>query len=694
MAGRRDRTHPRVPARLSRRRPYDGAVNPRPSAARHVLAAAVALFVAGAGAVLAVPASAAVAPLVEVELTAVTVTGAEPTDEVEVRGRVTNPSGAQVYGLRMAMWRSRDPIDDLAALRQAATETAPRGFILGDGYDTLFAQDEVFPAGATVDFVLTATLDDLGFDTPDCAYMVGARALGTTDGGIGFGNVGQDVTVATVPGGQPVPVTRLVVLTAPPTKLTTNLFGNDELASQLRGRLATLLAAAEAPGMSWVVDPGLYDEVVDMANGYQVQAGDTVQPGTGQTVAVDWLARFQALDRRAGARTLFALPDLAGAELAGQPDVLSRALATTGQVSRLTDLPLVVIPTAGVYSTPPAGAGQALVLATNLATAGALQPAPDGRELLASAVSLGSGQPDFDATQLVLAETLVAGDAGQLRVIREPGDLDADRATTSEWMAPRVLADLLTTEPTRTTAEFTVATPATLSADQFAAIAELEEDFKAYAELAPESRIADEAPAVLTRAASTAWISDPAGQEDLLTAFDDLVGAAAMARAVTLDATPRFVMSARSNQFPVTLTNNLTEPIRVKVVVTSDNPQRLSVPDTPVISIPPGQSETVTIQPEATANGVAVAEAWVATEAGKRVTPSTPITIEMTELGFIGWVIVIVSGLVVIGATVLRLWQVRRKAAADATPPAEVGTDLTPGADTPEPAPSVEHQHG
>jgi hypothetical protein len=75
------------------------------------------------------------------------------------------------------------------------------------------------------------------------------------------------------------------------------------------------------------------------------------------------------------------------------------------------------------------------------------------------------------------------------------------------------------------------------------------------------------------------------------------------------------------------------------------------------------------------------------------VTPNTTITIEMTELGFIGWVIVIASGLVVIGATVLRIWQVRRKAESGSGSAGPAGDEPAPAAGTAEPAP-VEHQHG
>ncbi len=77
---------------------------------------------------------------------------------------------------------------------------------------------------------------------------------------------------------------------------------------------------------------------------------------------------------------------------------------------------------------------------------------------------------------------------------------------------------------------------------------------------------------------------------------------------------------------------------------------------------------TVNIRPEATANGLVIARAHVATADGHRVTPDTSITVEITDLGVVAWIIVTVSGLVLVAATVFRIRQVRRRAAATGTP--------------------------
>ncbi len=637
-----------------------------PGALRRAVATAIGVLLAGIAAV-ACPATAAAAPTLALEITGVTVSGSRPSDEVEVRGRVSNPAGSLVYGVRIALWRSRDPIDELAGLRRVST-APPWGVILPGGYDKITEQSDAFAPGAMADFVVRATLDELGFDHPGRAYAIGARALGTADGGGAFGNVGQAVTVVAVPGAEPVPVTRLVVLSAPPTKLTPGVFGNEDLLADLQGRLDTLLTAAEQPGMSWLIDPSLFDEVSDMASGYQLRRDGELVPGTGQSVAAAWLRRLLALDPRAGARTLFATPDLTGAALAGDTDVLARSLTATARVTRLGQLPLVVVPTGGGY-TPEleaylAGTETDALLASNLLTAGARQTTPQGRPVLGTAVSLDPAPTTLEATRSALAETVIAGPRGQLRILDDPTDLAADAATTTDWMTPRLLGDLLAETPGRA-AEFAPATPPTLAADRFDEVADLEQDFAAYAQLVPESTLPGEAAGLLSRAASAWWVDDPAGQDALLSAIDGLVGREALANAVSLDASPRFVMSSRTNQFPLTLVNHLDEAIRVKVVIDTDNPQRVTVPATPLVTIAARGSASVTVRPEASGNGVAVARAWVSTEGGRRVTDPTRIIIEMTDLGFIGWVIVVTSGAVVLGATALRVRQVRRRRPAE-----------------------------
>ena len=635
---------------------------------RRAVALATAVLAMAASLGWALPAAAATTPQVVVEITGVEATGSRPSDRVTVTGRVSNPAGAQVYGVWMAMWRSRDPIDDLPTLRRVTGPATPSGVILpgteAGSYFRITARDTAFLPGAVAEFTVTATLADLGFDQAGKAYLVGARALGTALGSSDIGRIGQAATLLALPD-KPVPVTRLVVLSATPTKLAAGVFRNENLVADLTGRLDRMLTAAAEPGRSWLIDPALYDEVADLADGYQVRSGEELVPGTGQQVASDWLRRFRQLDPAAGARALFGNPDLAGAAAADDPEVLARARAADAQVVALSGLRQLVWPTGGVY-TPAVDAyldDDLPLLAGNPVEAGALQTAETGRTVLA-ATTLPVDPAEFQARQLALAETVLAGEAGQLRVLRTPDDLAADAATSTAWQEPRLLNDLLDGSPRPGT--FTVTDPATLDKGAFEAVTDLEQAVAAYRQLAPDSMIPDEAAELLSRAVSQAWIGSGDAHTALLKDVDELFGPAALKSAVELDASPRFVMAGRTSQFPLTVTNNLAEPIQVKVRMDTDNRQRLHIPDSEVVTIPAGQNASILVHPEATANGVAIAEAWVATASGDQVSTKVRITVEMTELGFVGWVIVIASGAVVLGATALRIWQVRRKANREA----------------------------
>ncbi len=602
-------------------------------------------------------------------MTALEVSGTESDDEVVLSGSITNTGDTPAYGVQVILWRSRDPIRDLPTLRKAGTDAAGWGSrlpISSDHYAVISTSTEAFAPGATRQVTLRSTLGTLGFDAKKAAYAFGADVIASDGETSIYRTVGQLRTFVALPGKDPVPLTRIVMLSARPTKLVDGLFANDDLASQLGSRLDALLTVAARPGMSWLIDPALLDEVTDMADGYQVHDGKTTRAGTGQQVAAAWLARFDQLDRSRGARTLFANPDVDGARVAGDQQVVARAELAADPVSRITGLPLIVVPTEGMLNQPSYGyladAEPEAVIAANVDQAGALQAgAGEARVLAISAEVPGAAAtPVIERRQLALAAAVIAGDRGQARLLTSLGDLAVDGAATADWLTDRELDELLAGEPAPS-ADFVATKSARLSKTQFGRIDRLGQDFAAYAELVVDSTLSQQADAARSRAASSAWAGDASSFNSYLTKLADLVGGPAVERGVRLEASPRFLMSARSNQFPITVTNDLSEAIRVRVVLTSDSPQRLTVPPSELITVAPGRSETVNVRPEATANGLVIARAHVATESGRRVTPDTAITIEVTDLGVVAWIIVGVSGLVLVGATAWRIRQVRRR---------------------------------
>ncbi|SDL09832.1 DUF6049 family protein [Tessaracoccus oleiagri] len=136
---------------------------------------------------------------------------------------------------------------------------------------------------------------------------------------------------------------------------------------------------------------------------------------------------------------------------------------------------------------------------------------------------------------------------------------------------------------------------------------------------------------------------------------------------ISLTVSPSFVMGSRTNQFPATITNQTTLPVHLRIALRSENPQRIRVPDTDVIEVGSGESMTLLLEPQAAANGVTTVHAQLQSPEGQRLGPTLAVEITATEFGRVGWILIIVSGAVVLGGTVWRIRAVRREQAKEAS---------------------------
>jgi hypothetical protein len=660
--------------RRLRPNPYDGTVtrsaNWAAAVTRSLTLAVVTILTVGLFGVI--PAQADTTPELSLTMSTLSVGGSDPDDKITATFTVTNTGSISAYGVTAKLWRSLEPLRNKSDLLAATANPATGGWASQTGsWRRITDSTTAFDPGATRQFTLTATLAQMGFDTTGVAYAFGADVVATADQSSNTVSVAKIRTVIPVPGTTKVPVTSVVLLSAPPTKLAANLFANENLTSELTGRLGALLSAAEGQA-SWLIDPALIDELRDQADGYQVVSGTNTVAGTGQQAAIDWLTRFDRLDRSRGARTLFGNPDTYGAQAVGLTSLSTWSTTASATVTGLTDLPLVVVPTDNVVTATTlkslGNAGVSAVLSGNTAAAAALQTS-SGFKILGTA-SLGWDSTATDTTavitqqQLALAETAIAAGSGEVRLLQTTADLAENAATQPSWVTQRNLNELLRASAT-TTATLTDVTAKHLSKARFAEVNRLGSDLTAYQQLVPDSQLAAVPDADYLRALAAAWVFDSAGGNAYLSGLDKLFSQTSVAEKVGLHAIPRFTMSARSNQFPITITNNLTESVRVQVVVTTDNPQRLSVQPTDFVTVGPGESQTVNIHPEATANGFITASAHLGSASGHQVGAAVPLTFEVTDLGVVAWIIVAVSGAVLIGATAWRIRQVRRRTAAE-----------------------------
>ncbi|MCE1174990.1 MAG: DUF6049 family protein [Propionibacteriales bacterium] len=559
-------------------------------------------------------------------MTSLSTTGTKPDDRVSLKLTVTNTGTIPAYGVVAHLWRSRDAIRDQASLLSVADGGATLGgWSQGTGsYLLITNSTTAFQPGATRSFTLSATLKQLGFDTRAAAYAFGADVVATADQSSNNSVVAKARTLLSLPGKAAVPITSIVVLTAAPTKGVNGIFTSDQLATELTGRLSDLLDAAEDGDVSWLIDPALLDEVIDQADGYQVLTGKKLTPGTGQQVATDWLARFNRLDRSRGARTLFASPDIASSSAHHLSDIFTWSKGASAAVPGISELPLVVVP-GNVTSDELAfvsAAGAQAVLATNARLAGAVQSTATSLPLLAAQSVKPSTDPQADAAlqqrQLMLAQTAISGAAGQVRLLTTPEAVGLDAETRPGWSTRRSVTETLETGASRA-AELSAVKPVRLTEDQFALRERVGADFDSYLDLVPGSTFVSQREAAALRSISTAWVTDAAAGDAFASGMAGVIGRDAIGSRIRLDISSRLVMSARSNQFPVTITNQAFEPVSVRVVVTSNNPQRLSIAPSEVVTVEPGQSQTVNIRPEATGNGVISARAHITTASGRRV---------------------------------------------------------------------------
>ena len=611
---------------------------------------------------------------------------------VTITGTVTNLTTAPLGNAQATLWTSGTPyvtLDDLTA----ALADPPKGVVLsGDGVSSmvLVSQDStVLASGHTVAFTVTAPLtgaSSLGIDKPGAVYIVGVSVTGAS-GRYHSVEFARALAVVSYPSPtEPVHWVSLVELTAPPSLLTPAaggqpaVFANDDLATALAGPLKDALDTAVQPGVTAILDPQLWDAATAMAGGYDVRGPDgTTTPGTGQAAARSWLDEAAGLVRQGTYRSLYGTPDVAAAVAANRIDVLAQAQAALPDDHPLARLPLAVVPVdarcddatlaALARATTPA-----LVVCANEASDRAITTASglavlslDGLPPIPSALAGSSPgrQAMTDAWLLLrsLAGQPVAGLFG-----RPVSGVPA----TALPLAPQGPAGLT---PSGARAAFARdGAPARTPGDAVLAQTDaVSRDVLLAGQLAGDVGTARALVARVTAGLwSGAWASDPAGEEKALAWADASV--APIRRQIdggSLEVliASRVHLSAPDQPMPVTIVNHYDLTVQVAVRFHSDNPQRLSIPASGVVSIAPGATVQVRVTPQALANGLVPIRATLVTLGGQEVGTPVDFDVITTAAGRLGWLIIAASGGAFLVATFLRVRQVRHQRLAARTPP-------------------------
>lgn len=641
--------------------------SPRPGPRRARLApllAALALAAPLAAAPVD-PAVAADEPTAQVTLTRADVTATSVT----LTGMVTNTGTVPLTDIRVALWRSPDLLlspEAVAGAVTAGTTTPGTARVVEETNRDRLGDDpaQEVPPGATLPFTVSGTREALGLVHASATWWAGVDATARA-GGRALQPVGSARTLVSA-SETPLPVATVVELSAPPRQVKKDLFIDDGLHTEVDGgRLDALLDAVEGSGTTWVVDPSLLAELEDMADGYRIRTADGTEAGTGADAAAAWLGRLRALPTGSGAVELFGSPDLPA--LAALPDeVLRTAVSAETDANAPDGLARVAVldrPDASGLALAAQLGGHVVLLDSGNphvhVRAGEVDAlvASEETPLVPSSALL----PDTALNRAAVRLALARAAGGELRWADSPEAIPADTTALPPGLVPATLADLAAL-PAHDWAPPPAQTPAigALDAGGLGRVLELRDRMAAYAAAAPASGVGEYVDAQTARAASRWWTGEADAQSAWLTSVEQRV-ALPQGDLVTLDASPRFTMTGRTSEFPVTVTNRIQDPITVRVVASTDNPQRIRLLSPDPVEIPSGSASTVLVPAESAGGGVVSARVHVETADGHRLTPDREIAVETTNVGTIGWVIVIASGLVLVVTTAHRIRQVRRQ---------------------------------
>ena len=475
----------------------------------------------------------------------------------------------------------------------------------------------------------------------DAAYLVGVHVRGFPEDDekqvIGRGRI---LTAAT---SVPTESSPVVALTAGPQRSPDGDFADDSLAESLTGELRELLTSAADTDATVLVDPMLLMDARALTENHSV-AGTEAPPLEAARV---WVSRLEGL-------------------------------IAMGRVKRLpwgdVDLP---------RAARMGHLDDAVEWSDDALTARTLRSLP----LVADLESFASPDLIRDLGRLgfttVFARNSEGGSIGPVQVvgvsdIRSPGMGPGGRNTAAQHVSRRFVEELLTPTPpvylARTAADSRAATSlptqrsfVDITPDDSAATFSQADEAPRWSEL--QQRVDtlmtsasfrrdltgnDDLPE-LERLAASALSSHFTTQKQALDWLATSPAAEVDPSKVTISAASQFVMGSRTNNFPVTITNGLDMPVRLRLTFDSDSPQRIRVPDTDFVTIEPGENLTLIAAPQASANSVVTVTVRMETTGGTMFGAPVAIDITATELGRVAWIIIFISGAVVLGGTVWRI---------------------------------------
>lgn len=620
---------------------------------------------------------------VSVQLTNITPETLGTSGDLTIRGTVTNSTDTDLRQVRVSLWRDATPLLTLADLARVSAGDHQSGAVMeSPEASVLIKPDAALAPGETVEFSVHASLtpqaaEQLWLSEPGAAYQIGVEVYGL-DGWGAYQRLGRATALAVYPGADRVPVATVVLLAARPSLLpvptssvsTDPVFADASLAAELAGRLDVLLAAAERPGTTTIIDPALYDEIVALAGPHQIRTRDgqlLAGSSSDQERATAWLARFDRLlttgDVAVG---LFGSPDVVAATAAGFEAVLPAAASYPAADHRLAKLPRAVVPAGLQVDTATLDAlvalNPSLVLASNLAEGAAAQTYHELTALAVRQLPSDNTAATQQRAWLTAIELLTANQGGvAIWVVDDAADAAFPQIQT-DWREPLTVREALARQGNSQALQLASVPEPAPAAELAAASEQAAHIFATFGELTDQPELArDELARTLATSWSSSFGADQQAQVDWLRQAGAPAAALLGPDAIQLRITDWVTTSAEDNLLPVTVNNNTDYPVHLRVHFESENPLRISVEDSELFVVEPGESATVRVSPRTGGNGSTAITAQLQTEAGRAVGAPVDFVITGTDAGRVAWLIILASGAVLLIATALRVRQVRRE---------------------------------
>lgn len=585
----------------------------------------------------------------------------QPDQVVTLTGTIHNTTSDTLSDLTIHFWRDTEPLVSLKDLEQALSSSPenPLGRRLVNEANLMSI--EALGPGESTTFQVNATIGDLTLGQDDAVYLLGAHVRATR-ANRGRATVGRGRILApATPAG--LPVVSVVKLTHRPTLLGENSFVDHSLARGLEGDLNALLSAAEQPDRSLLLDPALLVELEALAKDHEVAGEES----PGNPLAARFLTRVRDLIAQGRVLRLpFGNPDLPRLHSTGTLSEFETALGWSAtalqasEVAELASLPLAA--DLGSHANEDlalvlARSGYRWVLGDNLISSGSIGGSSTSGLLVdplgRPGIGPGSTTAPVQVTQRRLADQVLQGNT-RIHLARNASEL------TRLPLIPDAETPVALPVP-REAAHFEV-DPA--SATPWRSLLKRSQELFSESQLLEELTGTDQAGLNATRAAR-ANSADFDSEKEALGFISEHPNEQVDVSQIRLTSANQFVMGSDRNVFPMTISNPLPEPVRLRVEFTSNSPTRIDIPATEVVTIAPGEQQTVSIAPVAKANGVVTVSAQLSTPSGTKFGPVVPVEVTATGFGRVGWIIIIVSGAVVLGGTLLRIRTVQKEQARE-----------------------------